>query len=426
MSSIESEAARTKSSRRSADERTGAPPTRVNWVVIVLGFLAVLIDGFDTATLAATVPSLAEEWGIAAGEFTIPLVLTNIGVVVGYMSAGYLGTRINQSRLLTISVASTALFTLLSAACLPIESITILAAVRLFTGIAIGIVLPVAISITTIHNPGHIRQRISVGVTLGLATGTTVGGVFGRYLIDTFGSAGMFLAGGILSIPLSIALAWKMRTPLKQDTTSEMNSEAKVSRLFERDVRTTTILLWCFSFLIFVAAYTLMTWVPTLLREYGFDASETPIGLAFVSFGGIIGGLILLPLTARIGIERALIVLPIVGVLAMVAIGATEPSGRSVLFLLLGAGAGVTAGQIGQLTMAVAAYPEGARTTGVGWAAAAGRMGSIVGPGIAGILISLSVSASSILLLATIPVLLAVVCSAVLARREKTRSSAKS
>lgn len=394
-----------------------SPTSRIRWMAIFAGFFAVLVDGFDTAALAATLPALSKEWGLPSAEFTIPLVLTNAGVVAGYMSAGSLGARYSQRRVLVAGVSGTAIFSLLSAAVLSVQSIPLLGIVRLATGIAIGIVLPVAVSLTTSLNPERIRQRISVGVTLGLASGLTLGGVFGRYLIEHVGTGGMFWAGGIAAIPVAVLVASAMKGQIEHGSSADTAASAKVSRLFDDRVRVKTIYLWCFSFLVFIAAYTLTSWTPTLLVEFGFDASEAPIGLAFMSFGGVVGGLVLLPLTARIGIARALIMMPVIGVACTAAIAFSEPGRVMVLLLLLGAGAGITSGQIGQLTMAVSVYPVGSRTTGVGWSAALGRIGSIVGPAIAGVLISLSVSAQSIVLfLAAVPVLVAVFCAAALDR----------
>lgn len=402
---------------------SGNEQDSIRWITIVAGFFAVLVDGFDTASLAATVPALAKEWGLPAAEFTLPLVLTNVGVVLGYMSAGALSARFAQRKVLTAGVAGTAALSLLSAATLLTHSIVILSGARLATGLAIGIVLPVAVSLTTSLNPERARQRISVGVTLGLAAGLTLGGVFGRFLIESVGTGGMFWAGGIAAIPTAILVAVTMKGDVTRAGVDAAAS-AKVARLFDGRSRTKTIYLWCFSFLIFIAAYTLTSWTPTLLVEFGFNATEAPIGLAFISFGGIIGGLLLLPLTARIGIARALAVMPILGIVCAVAIGITEPGRILVLLLLMGAGAGITSGQIGQLTMAVSLYPHGTRTTGVGWSAAIGRIGSIVGPSIAGVLISLSVSGQNIvLLLAAIPVLVAVICAARLARLQSTATA---
>lgn len=402
---------------------TSLSGARVRWGLVAVAFLAVLIDGFDTAAMSATVPALAEEWGMPPAEFTSPLVLTNIGVVIGYLSCGTVGALIGRKRLFQVGVIGSGLLTLLSAAVIPLESMTVLTVVRLFTGIALGIVLPVAVSLSTDHSPAKYRQRVSVTVTLGLASGMTLGGVFGGWLIDHLGTAGMFWAGGIAPL-LVVGFIARMFTEPENNTDRETaKQDAKVIRLFDRGIRINTSLLWSFSFLVFLSAYTLTSWVPTLLIDYGFTASEAPMGLAFTSFGGILGGLVLILLTARVGIAWSLVLMPLIAIVSMTVMGLTEPGTLMIFLLLLGAGAGTTAGQIGQLTMAVSVYPAGTRTTGVGWSAALGRMGSIVGPGIAGILIALAFAANQIILIAAAPVLLAAGCAVVLALRQKPTSS---
>jgi AAHS family 4-hydroxybenzoate transporter-like MFS transporter len=198
------------------------------------------------------------------------------------------------------------------------------------------------------------------------------------------------------------------------DAGNRATEEARVGRLFTPALRTNTALLWAFAFLVFVAAYTLTSWVPTFLTGYGFSASQAPLGLAFLHLGGVLGGIVLIPLAARIGVTRAMVLMPALAAVCMVVASKAGLGGLALLLVLGGAGAGVTAGQIGQLALAVALYPVGARTTGVGWAAALGRVGSIVGPGVAGILLGLALSGQDIILLTAIPVLVALLAAAAL------------
>lgn len=398
-------------------------PTTIRWGILGLAFLTVLIDGFDTAALAASLPTIAQDWGVPSGAFTYPLVLTNLGVVGGYLMAGPVGAALGRKNLLVGGVAMCSAMTLLSAAVLPLESMVVLSVVRLAAGVAIGVVLPVAVSMGTDMTPERYRQRVSVSVTLGLASGLTVGGVFGRLLLERFGSGGMFWAGGLVALPLVVALVVVMEEPPGVGSRAQTKDAAKVSRLIDPGLRLETTLLWAFAFFVFIGAYTLTSWVPTLLLDYGFAASETPVGLAFLSFGGVLGGLVLIPLTGRVGISAGLVVMTALGVLCMVIVGFTSFGSWAVLLLLIGAGAGTTAGQIGQLTMAVSIYPPGARTTGVGTAAAIGRIGSIVGPGVAGVLIALRMESSTIIVLAAVPVALACAAAMVLAGPDRGERS---
>ncbi|WP_116203587.1 MFS transporter [Amycolatopsis circi] len=387
----------------------------IHWPVVLLCFLAVLLDGFDTAALSFTIPTLSHEWGSAPAAFTLPLVLTNIGVVMGYLAAGYVGARMKARSVILTGVLIFAGATVLTAAILHLKSMPVFAATRLVTGLGLGLVLPAGVSLATKHSAESRRELVSVAVTLGLASGSSLGGFFGGKLLHSVGSAGVFYVAGLAPLVLAAVMAAVLpaREPAVATTAKQ---EAKVSRLFGEGLRLPTSLIWAFSFLIFITAYVLISWVPTLLTGYGFAAGKAPLGLAFLTLGGIAGGLVLIPLAARIGITRALILMPAIGAVCMVLV-ATVPLGETLLFLLLaGAGFGVTAGQIGQLTLAVSIYPASTRTTGVGWAAALGRIGSIVGPGVAGLLLALALSAQTIVLATAVPVLVAIACAVGLSR----------
>ncbi|MCL7369294.1 MFS transporter [Streptomyces ardesiacus] len=396
--------------------------------VVGLAFLAVLLDGFDSASLSFVLPSLAEQWDVASADFTPAVVLTNIGVVLGYLASGRLAVRLGLRRML---IAGTVLFaagSMATALVLPMQSLTALSTVRLITGIGLGVVLPGSVSLAAAHHPDEQRQSVSVTVTLGLAVGGTVGGVFGGSLLASVGATGVFWIGGALPLLLAVLMVrWLPAAPAPvaadrgpaapgADDATAASREARVGALFAPGLRAATVLLWVFAFLVFIASYTLQSWVPTLLTGYGFSTSQAPIGLAFLSFGGVVGGIVLLLLAARRGIAFALMVMPVVGAVSMVAAATVGTDRAALLLALAGSGAGVTASQIGQLTLAVAMYPPATRTAGVGWAAALGRVGSIVGPATAGVLLALSLPGDDIVLLTAIPVVVAAVSAAVLWR----------
>ncbi|RJL19185.1 MFS transporter [Bailinhaonella thermotolerans] len=401
-------------------------PDRVLWSAVALGFLAVLLDGFDAAALAFSVPALAAEWQVPGAAFTLPLVLTNIGVVAGYLVSGPLSARAGLRATLIGGVVFFAAGTLLTALTLPAQSLTLLSVTRVLTGLGLGAVLPAAVALATRHSPARRRELVSVTVTLGLASGGTLGGFFGGRMIEAIGPAGVFWVAGLAPLALAAVMAWRMpATPAVPTVAAVPGGPAeagarggeRVGALFRPGIRVNTAVIWVFSFLVFVSAYTLQSWVPTLMIDYGFSASQAPLGLAFFSFGGIIGGIVLISLASRVGIAPALCVMPVVGAVCALVAAKADLSDGPLLIVLGGTGLGLVACQIGQLTMAVAVYPAETRTTGVGWAAALGRAGSIVGPGVGGILLGLSLPGRDIVLLTTVPVLAATVCAFILWRR---------
>jgi len=101
-------------------------------------------------------------------------------------------------------------------------------------------------------------------------------------------------------------------------------------------------------------------------------------------------------------------------------IGTTGTSILALVLTVFGAGFCVVGGQIGANALTANSYPTAIRSTGVGWALGVGRIGSIVGPAIAGLLLSLRWPTREIFLVAAIPVLVAALASFVISFRRRT------
>lgn len=397
----------------------------VLWSFIALAFLAVMLDGLDTVSLAFSLPSLSAAWNIPPAEFSVALVMTNLGAVTGYILSGRLAVAFGPKRMLYLGVAWYGLFTILIAATLSVQSITLLAVLRFITGIGLGAVLPVAISLGAAHAPKHLRERVAVLVTLGLAVGATAGGFIGGALISTLGARGVFWVAGVLPVLVAIALALHpMPNAMPADAVApdaeSRRREARVSRLFTPRLRVFTVVLWVFAFVAFLTTYLINSWVPTLLKDFGFTSVEAPLGIAMYNLGGIVGTLLLILLSTRLGTARTLVITSCFGIAALVTLGVAHLPNAAVLALLLIAGAGTITNGNGQMAVATSLYPSGTRATGIGWNAAVGRVGSIVAPAIGGILIAASLGAQPILLIAAVPVAIALCCAAFLGFRRPT------
>ncbi len=85
-------------------------------------------------------------------------------------------------------------------------------------------------------------------------------------------------------------------------------------------------------------------------------------------------------------------------------------AGQSILLLSLtifAAGCGVIGGQSSANALSAEFYPTPMRSTGVGWALGIGRIGSILGPLLGGLLLSLQHETRRVFWAAAIPVLIA-------------------
>ncbi|MFD2271264.1 MFS transporter [Undibacterium arcticum] len=121
-----------------------------------------------------------------------------------------------------------------------------------------------------------------------------------------------------------------------------------------------------------------------------------------------------MPLSALFGASRVLVFASLLGAISIACVTFLDLNRLQLLLTIAAIGVGLLAGAIGQSALAVTLYPEAARATGVGYSAAVGRIGSILGPAMGGILLSLDRPAKEIILTACIPVLIAALAVGVL------------
>ncbi|GAB92846.1 MFS transporter [Gordonia rhizosphera] len=389
--------------------------TRPNWSVLILAFVAVVLDGYDTIALGLSVPALAKDWDVPASHFTPALSLTSLGVALGYIAVGRLTARFGCRRVVLVAVGVFTVGSLLTAWS---GGILELSALRLLTGFGLGAVMPAAVAQATALNPTRYRQSIAVFVTMGISLGALIAGLLGTRLIGSFGWPSVFVFGAIASAVL-LPFLWLWlpdERAIAGTATSSAKHHASVARLFDPEVRVRTILLWVFSFLVFSVFYIFSSWLPTLLTSYGFTTKLAPLGSAALGVGSIIGAGVLMVGAMRFRMTSVLAGTTAVAIVFLV-ISAFLGADKALLLLVFGGvGLGLQAGMIGQAAVSVSLYPQATAATGVGWASSMGRIGSVVGPIVGGALIGLGFATSAIVLIACVPVGIALVVILALGR----------
>ncbi|MFM0097903.1 MFS transporter [Paraburkholderia nemoris] len=398
-----------------------APPAAVDaklWIVGLVCFCVMAVDGFDTASIAYVAPTLAREWHIAHAALTPAFLATSIGAVIGYVSSGALVVRIGRRRLIALATVA---FALLSLGTALAGSIISISAMRLVTAVCLGWVVPAAISCTADHAGEQSRAAATIAATTGLSAGAALGGVLASLLIAHHGWRSVFIAGGALPLML-LPFVWVALngtdnqkadgSAIHTDTPNASQSSSIVA-LFRHQLALGTALIWSIAFLAFLVTYQFMFWIPTLLVSYGFSPASAALGSTASAIGGIAGNMALLLFVGRYGVQRSLILTACLAIGCIVCLGLLSVDQSAVLLLIAGVGAGTTSACVGQATLAVMAYPPALRPTGVGCAAAAGRVGAVVGPAIGGILLTLGFSPQRIVLLSCLPIFLIIALLAI-------------
>ncbi|CAM3609261.1 MFS transporter [Paracidovorax anthurii] len=404
--------------------------------VTLLCAIVAMLDGFDTQSIAYVAPRIAEDWGLKPSDFGPIFAVGLFGLMAGAFILSPAADRWGRKKIILLSTFIFGLFALLTAWA---TSMTELLAYRFVTGVGLGAAMPNIIALTSEYAPQRLRATLVTVMFCGFPLGSTLGGLVSSWLIARYDWHAVFVLGGVLPLLLLPVLAAMLPESLRylaasgaaparyepivrraypgEDPATVMaglRGEAggagagfSVFELFRHGRLPTTALLWLAFFMNLLVMYFLVNWLPTLLKGAGLPLEKAILSTAMLNLGGVAGALVLGRLIDRFSPYAVLgaAYAASAGFIALIAF-----SGQNLGGLLAGAalsGFGVVGAQIGCNALAASIYPTHIRATGVGWALGVGRIGAIVGPLAGGAFLAAAWPASSIILAAAVPALLA-------------------
>ena len=378
---------------------------RMGWLCGVVLFL----EGYDIASVGYAIPSLADAWKIRPSAFTRVLTAGNGGLMIGSLCAGLLGDRLGRKPVLIGCVTAFGLFSLLSARVHTTSQLEIL---RFLTALGLGGGLPIALAFASDFAPRMVQKRFVTLMSTAVPIGFTAGGLLASQLVTKFGWPAIFVAGGLLPLAVvPLLILWMSESVALR----EAPARNKLAALFGSRLATTTVLLWAINILSYVGIYFILLWTPAILHSARVSSSQAIFGTTAYGLGVIASPLFATLIFGHIRIERVLASGLAFGAICILAIGLFDP--QFWLLLLLLAGVGIGGGcQAGINALSALAYPPEIRSTGAGWALGVGRVGTIAGPLLGGLLLGLGVPTQRIFAMASIPAFGATLLMAIFAR----------
>lgn len=396
-------------------------------IKLLLTCAAVLfLDGFDTQAIGYVAPALAKEWGLTKAALGPVFSAGLFGLMIGALLFGPLADRIGRKKIIIFSTLAFGIGTLATAF---IQDVNSLLAIRFLTGLGLGGAMPNAIAMTSEFNPRRRRATMVMIMFCGFSVGAALGGFLAAGLIPQFGWRSVFVVGGLVPLLLVPVLALRLpesvrflvltgRAPQqvaqllgwispKASFTAATRfvvhepelAGIPVLHLFRGGRTLVTLLLWVVFFMSLLDLYFLSNWLPTVLNDLGASVSAAAAIGSMLQVGGIVGTFALGSIIDRFSF-RALALVYFVAVFAVGAIGHLGHSVILVTLAIFAAGFCIVGGQIAANALAAAFYPTAVRATGVGWALGIGRVGSIVGPLVGGVLLSMKWSAAEVFMTA--------------------------
>ncbi len=381
-----------------------------HYLTLFVCLLICFIDGFDLVLLGKIAPAIAKDFGQSSAAMTPVFVYQQIGLALGAFLVSPLADRLGRRLMLIIVCIFLSAIMLASIA---VPTLHMLAIMRGLAGIFMATGLPMAMAMISEMAPTHRRSTLVAIVLGGYSIGSAASGFVAAWLLDDYGWESGFIIGGtvpliclpllILFVPESLKFRAERdpndpRIPkalhrldpnveLRGDEVFVLNSagtkgrKAKLSDVFSEGRLTMTCLIWAASALSVTNVVLLGTWLPSFFQEMaGIPIQEFAVVALIGYFGGVSGPLVVGWLMDR---TRPAILLGCFYFMVMVCLNmlAWVPFYSLAFVLVVVSWAFFQAAGTGGLnTMISHLYPPRMRSTALGWAGGAGRIGAIVAP----------------------------------------------
>jgi putative MFS transporter len=378
---------------------------RVTW----LSGMGVFLEGYDFTNIASALVFLVPYFNLTPDRTAVLAVSTHVGTIIGALGIGYLADRFGRKFMYMTDIILYALFALVSAFA---TDFWVLVVARVGLGIAIGADQALSFTIIAEFAPQKVRGKLNASTWI-MWTVASASTYILSYVLNPFLHGETWrVIFALALIPSLIVLIGRRKLPesprwliqhgryeeakaaiaetighdsfdISQLSKPQSVKRASLGALFssrEQSYRTLYILfMWfCVTFNTYGVSY----FTPYIFKSLGFTAELSLLGGMIVSLFAVAGATTMFLLVEKVG--RKTLAVAGFGMLALVDFGIVMVSKEIVFpvlltlfslfqfFVWIG-----PAGLVGVVAPEV--FPTHIRSFGTGIAAAAGRLGSIVG-----------------------------------------------
>ncbi len=162
------------------------------WLILVLCFVTVAMDGFDTAIIGFIASDLVQEWGVQKSDLGPVMSAALVGLAVGALAAGPMADHIGRKKVLVLSIVIFGGFSLLTAFA---SNLTMLALLRFLTGLGLGAAMPNAATLMSEYAPERRRALLVNLMFVGFPIGSSMGGFVSAWMIPYLGWQSVLILG---------------------------------------------------------------------------------------------------------------------------------------------------------------------------------------------------------------------------------------
>jgi MFS transporter, AAHS family, 4-hydroxybenzoate transporter len=416
----------------------------VNWFhvrVAVLGALVLFLYGFNTQVIGYVTPQIVKNWHISTSMLGPIFSSSLAGLLVGQLAIAPLSTRYGYKLLIVLCTAVFGGLTIVTTFAGNAQWLIVL---RFLTGIGLGGAQPLASAMIGEFCPLKWRSTFVVFGNCGVTLGSMFAGVLAAILLNNYGWQPVLWIGGALPVAFAFILVFALPESLgflaginpgsvqirqllqklvpgetfqpgtRVVASPKRRMSAAVTELFRGARLMGTLALWCGFFVSLMVYFFVQNWLTTLLVSGGQSQQAAITITSAIQAGGLCAAFFIGPMMDRLDPYWTLGIFFAFGALFVALIGGAAAWSAAVAmlvafcvgFCLLGINKGMAA-------IAVHFYPTSLRSAGLGFGLGIGHAGAVLGPMIAGLLLTTGWKPAWLFYISAAPMLVG--CGALLA-----------
>ena len=363
-------------------------------ITVAICLLAAIFEGVDLQAAGVAAPRLLPMLGLSPSQAGMFFSASTVGLLIGAPVGGSLADRFGRKPILLGAIVGFGIFALGTAL---VSDFGGLVAMRFLTGLGLGGAMPNMIALVSesasARSKGFAVALMYAGMPLGgaLASGISLAAADWKII---------FYVGGVAPLVLAPVVLFGLRDSYVAGGAGRDRSghgRGEPGALFGDGRARATLLLWvAFGFTLLVL-YLLLNWLPSLLIGRGFTRSLAASVQIVFNLAGVAGSILagrLIDGRRRLPMVALSFAVTLVGLWLLAAMPAVTGAALAVGALV---GFGIMSNQAILYAISPLCYPGRIRGTGVGAAVAVGRIGSLIGPLIAGQLVGAGQTATQVL-----------------------------
>jgi MFS transporter, putative metabolite:H+ symporter len=395
------------------------PLTSYQHAIFLVIATAWFFDSVDLGSLTFVLGSIKTEFQLSTAQAGFVSSMSFLGMFFGAGVAGLLADRFGRT---VVFQTSMILWGVGSIICGVSPSVQILALARVLLGFGMGMEFPVAQSMVSEFMPAQQRGRYIAFLEGFWPLGFISAGLLSYFVLSVAEWRWVFILQGIPAIFVLIVRRYVPESPRWLAARGHLDRAEKVTREIEHQVQARlggvalpapvrgqisegvpagfaeiwsaayarrTAMLWGLWFFALLGFYGLTTWLGALLQQKGFPVTKSVFYTLLISLAGVPGFLTAAWLVETWGRKGTCVLMLLGSAITAYLYGTASNQMQLIIF-----GLGMQFFLFGMWSVLYAytpeLYPTRIRATGSGFASAVGRLGSLLGPYVVGVVLPIT------------------------------------